>query len=293
MKVWPYASKMNISEHLGFGTVGVATLATMRAGVNLLEQAYSAGIRHYDTAPLYSKGYSETLVGSFIKNKREEVTIATKFGLGEPGNIKLSASLAIPLNYARKLTSQKRDVTKISRAVDHNEEKETIKATLPYRKIERMQIETGFRNSLNRLDTDYIDYYLLHEGIPSFLTESALEYLLELKDQKRIKHLGVATNASVIAGLSHEELNYWDVLQYEGPAKEAEELKSKFPDKIHFHHSCLKNVHLVKADVPEREKYGYTLAQYAKKNTSGKILFSTTSKDRLHQNIATFRKYFV
>lgn len=56
--------------------------------VEVLECAVRKGVRMIDTAPVYGKGRSERMIGSFIKkrNLRENVLIATKIGLSWKGS---------------------------------------------------------------------------------------------------------------------------------------------------------------------------------------------------------------
>lgn len=50
-------------------------------GVRLLEQALELGVNHFDTATLYGFGKNETLVGSVLKNHRNQVFLASKCGM--------------------------------------------------------------------------------------------------------------------------------------------------------------------------------------------------------------------
>lgn len=59
-----------------------------------------------------------------------------------------------------------------------------------------------FEEQLQRLNTDYIDFYLLHgimnqEGIDSYIGRGCLEYFIEQKEKGRIKQLGFSSHASV------------------------------------------------------------------------------------------------
>jgi len=56
--------------------------------VAVLEQALKAGVNTFDTAPIYGKGRSETIIGAFINKRklREKVTVATKVGLSWQGS---------------------------------------------------------------------------------------------------------------------------------------------------------------------------------------------------------------
>jgi len=58
-----------------------------RDSVEALERAISGGVNMIDTAPVYGRGRSETVIGSFVKkrNLREKVLLATKVGLSWDG----------------------------------------------------------------------------------------------------------------------------------------------------------------------------------------------------------------
>jgi aryl-alcohol dehydrogenase-like predicted oxidoreductase len=47
-----------------------------------LERSVELGITFFDTADVYGNGHNETLLGRFLKNHRDKLTIATKFGGG-------------------------------------------------------------------------------------------------------------------------------------------------------------------------------------------------------------------
>ena len=47
--------------------------------VRIIQRAIDAGINFIDTADVYSQGESECIVGKAIKNRRENLVIATKF----------------------------------------------------------------------------------------------------------------------------------------------------------------------------------------------------------------------
>src|ERR1700712_3763865 len=49
--------------------------------IQIIRSALDAGINFLDTADVYSLGESEEIVGKAIEGRREEVVLATKFGL--------------------------------------------------------------------------------------------------------------------------------------------------------------------------------------------------------------------
>lgn len=69
---------MGMSEFYG-STDDAQSLAT-------LEAAFAAGVTLFDTADCYGAGHNEELLGRFLRDKRGQVRVATKFGLvREPG----------------------------------------------------------------------------------------------------------------------------------------------------------------------------------------------------------------
>lgn len=54
---------------------------TEAEGVHVLEQALELGVNHFDTATLYGFGKNESLVGSVLKNHRDQVFLASKCGM--------------------------------------------------------------------------------------------------------------------------------------------------------------------------------------------------------------------
>jgi len=240
--------------------------------MRLLNAAYDSGITHFDTAPLYGQGYTEELVGRFLKNKRERLTITTKFGLGFSKKLMLPAFMAIPLNYYRKALNKAPSGQQLVSAPPSQ-------SSLSHRSIKAEEVRNSFEISLKRLRTDYLDYYFLHEGIPDFLETEAMEFLLDRKQKGHIRFLGIATGSQNILGLKPENIACWDVLQYEA-GENGKLLREQFSGKQHFIHSCLKNIPRIGVSQAEGDLTGgYQLATSAKESENSKVIFSTR---RLH-----------
>jgi aryl-alcohol dehydrogenase-like predicted oxidoreductase len=276
---------MNLSQ-LIFGCASITSMSRLSTALQLLEQSYEQGIRHYDTAPLYGRGYSELILGKFLKNKTNDTVVSTKFGLGDQfntGNIPLQVML--PSNFIIKSLIKKIKHTKkvlTSNSISHE-----------FRRISKRSIEESFYKSLKRLKVERINYYFLHEGFPNFLTDKAKLFLIDLKYKGDVERLGIGSDITKIEKMDQSDLDMWDVLQYEGyDATTTKKLLLQFQNKIHFHHSCLKGVNSVsyqnvyKQDIP-----GRVLAEKSQLNRLGKILFSTRSKEHLTNNISGFLRY--
>ena len=69
---------------LGFGTAPLGNLYRAISDDEahaILEMAWEAGVRYYDTAPLYGLGLSETRLNRFLRDKpRDEYVLSTKVG---------------------------------------------------------------------------------------------------------------------------------------------------------------------------------------------------------------------
>ena len=121
--------------------------------IDALRAGLDAGINIIDTAPVYGAGHAEELVGKAIKDvKREDVVIATKFGVGGLGP---------------KGAERGNDASK-----------------------EAMLFELD--RSLKLLGTDYVDLYQVHWPDPDTPIEETMEALNEVKKAGKIRAIGVS-----------------------------------------------------------------------------------------------------
>jgi predicted oxidoreductase len=270
--------------NLGFGGSSLSSLSSFREASLLLNTAFDLGIRHYDTAPLYGQGYSELIIGKVFKNKRADISITTKFGLGDSKPIYIPVQVTLPLNYYKKKVQKNEHQTSTTIIPSPQ--------TLAFRKVEAAQIEKSIYESLKRLKTDYVDYFLLHEGAPSFLDEKAMSVLSSLKKRGIVKNIGIATNYFNIALIPSDILLEWDILQYE-VVRETSGIFNFIPtssDKVHFLHSVLKKIKRTQKEY-DPKLAAQLLFQAVEANPKGKVLFSTRSIQNLLKSIEEFVNY--
>ncbi|MFQ5476673.1 MAG: aldo/keto reductase [Nitrosopumilus sp.] len=120
---------IKISE-VGFGTWALALdwwgkKIEEDEAKRMLKKAYDVGINFFETGDLYGKGKSERLIGEVFKDMRDEIVISTKYGY---------------------------DFSEVEQ-IGHTE--------LPQRFDEDFT-RMALRNSLERLQTDHVDMYGLH-----------------------------------------------------------------------------------------------------------------------------------
>lgn len=174
-------SKLKLSV-LGFGGTGLGNLyvaMTERSAIDTLSAAYAAGMRYYDTAPLYGHGLSELRTGSGLRLFADPaIIVSSKVGW------RLRPAFGKPTG-----AGLFRDITAFARFNDYS-----------YDGAMR-----SFEDSLQRLSTDRIDILLIHdvdhrnqgERYPEVFKAAmagAYKALLSLREQGVVKAIGCGLN---------------------------------------------------------------------------------------------------
>jgi D-threo-aldose 1-dehydrogenase len=243
-----------------------------------LDTALGVGIRHFDTARGYGRGFSEKLLGEFLRANRTHVMITTKVGMGLTKTSGVPTPVALGLNRLSKLLRGASAVSESSNVVPTIQEPTPTPSYIrsaPQRVLPRSYLELSVEESLRQLGLERVDVLLLHEVVPEQIEPAGRAYLETLHQQGVVGALGIGANAGSLRAAYRGEPAY-TVLQYEASAAEA--LLASFPDKVHYHHSVL------------RERAGRSprtaLADALRRNPNGKILFGTRSPHHLRENIA-------
>jgi aryl-alcohol dehydrogenase-like predicted oxidoreductase len=129
--------------------------------VRAIHRAIDSGVNFFDTAANYGCGHSERLLGQALKGRRNQMVIATKFGYSVD------------------------EATKEVTPYGQTEEDSDVAAHLP----------ADVEASLKRLNTEYIDVYLLHVwGLSIERALEAREVLEELVKEGKIRTYGWSTD---------------------------------------------------------------------------------------------------
>lgn len=188
------------TSRLGFGTASLHHAFRSKERQALLGAALDAGFTHFDTARMYGEGMAERELGQFLGKMRQQVTLATKFGIPA-----IAAFERIPsLMYAhRALGGIGR------RLMPHWGDRR--------RCLTRESAEASLTRSLKALQTDWVDLLLVHEPQASDV-EALLTLAGWLEQQKvsgRVRYLGLAGNARHCITVAHQTGCLFEVLQVE------------------------------------------------------------------------------
>ena len=152
---------------VGFGLWTVSTtwwgIEDDAVGIDLMRKAYDLGVTFYDTADTYGNGKGETILEEALGAVRDKIVIGTKFGYDF-------------YNFGEKREGQRE---------------------IPQDFTTRF-LRTALEESLRRLNTDYIDIYLLHN--PRLWAIDSDELFSELEAVKRegkVRHYGVTMGPAI------------------------------------------------------------------------------------------------
>jgi len=119
-----------------------------------LHHAIDVGMTFLDTANVYGGGDNERLIARLLADRREEVTLATKFGIQSN-----------PAARAAGQVSVRGDAAYVRQCIDE---------------------------SLQRLQTDVVDLYYLHRRDPQVPIEETVGAMAELVTAGKVRHLGLS-----------------------------------------------------------------------------------------------------
>ena len=154
---------------IGLGCMGMSAFyGTSDEGESLrtIERALDLGCNFLDTSDMYGPHTNERLVGRAIKDRREDVFLATKFGIRiEPGP----------------------DGTPI-RSIDGRPE----------------YVRAACDASLQRLGVEHIDLYYQHRVDPSTPIEETVGAMAGLVAAGKVRHLGLSEASAQTIRRAHE-----------------------------------------------------------------------------------------
>lgn len=140
-------------SRIGFGCASLTSHNDRAKAISILNTALDAGVTHFDTARLYGMGHSESILGEFIRDKRDRVTVTTKFGMeSKPSALTGNRQL---VGMVKSVIRKSSLLNKIVRRGMKGSGPATGKFTPD---DARQSLET----SLRELNTSHVDFFMLH-----------------------------------------------------------------------------------------------------------------------------------
>ena len=140
---------------IGLGCMGMSAFYGDRddaESLRTLERALELGVTFLDTSDMYGPHTNEELLGKFLAGRRDEVVLATKFGIRfDPDDPQ-------------------------ARSVDGSPE----------------YVREAIEGSLQRLGTDHVDLYYQHRVDPNTPIEDTVGAMAELVAEGKVRYLGLS-----------------------------------------------------------------------------------------------------
>lgn len=153
---------VTLGDELTVGAIGFGAMALTPVygdvddteSLATLHSCLDLGVTFIDTANVYGGGSNEQLISKLLADRRDEVILATKFGIA-----------STPADRAA------------GRLVTHGDG--------PY-------VHKSIDESLSRLNTDVVDLYYMHRRDPSVPIEETVGAMAELVTAGKVRHLGLS-----------------------------------------------------------------------------------------------------
>lgn len=282
---------------LGFGCSSLTSVGRKQA-LRLLESAFDAGIRHFDTARYYGYGEAEGILGNFLKSYRGQVTVTTKFGIDPP---RRTSTLRIVLRVGRKIV---RLMPPVRKAVQQRASSVLVKGNA----FSVADAQRNLETSLRELGIECIDFYLLHDYVPgNGSCDELVAFLQQAVSAGKIRHFGLGTSIDSVRRAIDAEPSLCGVLQFQNSVitRTREGLPSRAsPPGLVITHGALGDAYrslsaFVRADdrrvkdwsgelgldcSDENSLVALSLIYSVEANPGGLVLFSARSTDRITQN---------
>jgi aryl-alcohol dehydrogenase-like predicted oxidoreductase len=181
---------LRVSE-LGMGCSGIGRTMYRRddrGALATLQESLDAGVNFYDTAPGYSAGESERLIGEAFRDRRDRVILCSKVGVSGTAVGRFAKRYKHLLRPVRFLFAP-------------------MRVALPRLYVSQRRVDfsrdfivASVEKSLTRLQTDYLDVLLLHHPTPEALRRAEFRDTFdELRKAGKIRHWGVSPDTVELA----------------------------------------------------------------------------------------------
>lgn len=285
-------------SRIGFGCASLTAHNDTAKAMSILNAAFDAGITHFDTARLYGMGHSESILGEFLRDKRDRVTVTTKFGMEAKPNA---------LTGNRQLVGMVKSVIRKSSFLNKLVRRGMKGSGPATGKFTPEDARQSLETSLRALNTSHVDFFMLHGcTLEQARREDLIAYLESCVKAGTIRAFGPSTefaklnndltqfpaghklfqfesnaanrNIERLAGVDARDIiTFAPIFAAKGLAAAAAQRKAQI--------APLAERAGVDPTNPDALA-GYMLADALARNSRGGVLFATTNGARIKANIA-------
>ena len=288
---------------MGIGCATLFHLSRPSDRRRIIDVAFSHGLTHFDVAPMYGLGLAERELGSFLQGRREQVTVATKFGIDPTLLGRTAGRLQRPMRAAlRRLPRAGRGLKSSGRGVASGAVGQLLYTSEPYTPD---VVRRSLDRSLSRLQTDYVDIFLIHDPTEELLASRTelVDYLTSEVTNGRIRTWGSAADINSPVGEVKALSQSSPVLQFRDDIFEQSPRASIAPDRAAVTFGIMERALpslIAYFDQSETERVAWSnrlafdvavpgalahllLRQALHRNQTGPVLFSSTRPDRVRE----------
>jgi D-threo-aldose 1-dehydrogenase len=281
---------------LGFGCSSLASVGEKKA-LQLLGTAFDAGVRHFDAARYYGYGEAEGLLGTFVKSRRAQVTITTKFGIEPP---RRTSVLGLAMQAGRRLVK----FVPAARGFLRRRAQGLVTSGA----FSVKDAQTSLETSLRELGTDYIDFFLLHEyTVSENSPDELVAFLTDTVRAGKIRYFGLATGIETVMQALELQPELCTIVQFENSVfhRNVERLPRSGPYRLAITFGSLSlsyqsvsgflKVHSetvenwskkLAVDCSKDETISALMLNYSvQANPNGLVLFSSNDASRVNRNV--------
>jgi D-threo-aldose 1-dehydrogenase len=181
------------TTRLGFGCGGLMRLDSRSERQRLLASAFDSGIAHFDVARMYGLGQAEAELGRFVRGRRADITIATKFGIEPRKGLSPLARFQAPARAVlARFPALRRAIKRRGHLMDAP------------RHYDARTASRSLEESLSQVGTDYFDILFVHDPRPTddLKVDELAEFLSKAQREGKIRSWGIASENACVRALA-------------------------------------------------------------------------------------------
>jgi len=210
---------------LGFGCAPIMGSVNSKTAKYALDMALEYGVNYFDVARSYGYGEAEGFLGKKLEGKKNEVYIATKFGIVPNWKAGMLNQIKPLVRYMKEVKKKPTTLSDKKLAQPSDIANHFLDRVCPLRANDMIE---SLEKSLKELKRSYVDFLFIHEP---HHTLNHIDELIDtaetLKKAGKIRAFGLSSMHSQ-ENLHKDYVKRLDLVQYDSPSIRTDYKKFKF-----------------------------------------------------------------